>query len=74
MASRDLVELTYLTDNEVNPYEQLSYNGFSNWIMKGLESGVLDIESDIKPLLSSFFSSPWPFTSGQYQATWTRVF
>lgn len=61
MASRDLVELTYLTDNEVNPYEQLSYNGFSNWIMKGLESGVLDIESDIKPLLSSFFSSPWAF-------------
>lgn len=61
MASRDLVELTYLTDNEVNPYEQLSYNGFANWIIKGLESGILDVELDIKPLLSRFFSSPWAF-------------
>lgn len=61
MASRDLVELTYLTDNEANPYEQLSYNGFANWIIKGLESGILDVELDIKPLLSRFFSSPWAF-------------
>ena len=61
MASRDLVELIYLTDNEANPYEQLSYNGFANWIIKGLESGILDVEVDIKPLLSRFFSSPWAF-------------
>lgn len=61
MASRDLVELIYLTDNEVNPYEQLSYNGFANWIIKGLESGILDVELDLKPLLSRFFSSPWAF-------------
>lgn len=61
MASRDLIELTYLTDNETNPYEQLSYNGFANWIIKGLESGILDVELDIKPLLSRFFSSPWAF-------------
>ena len=61
MASRDLIELTYLTDNEANPYEQLSYNGFANWIIKGLESGILDVELDIKPLLSRFFSSPWAF-------------
>ncbi len=61
MASRDLIELTYLTDNEVNPYEQLSYNVFAHWIIKGLESGILDVELDIKPLLSRFFSSPWAF-------------
>ena len=61
MASRDLIELTYLTDNEGNPYEQLSYNVFAHWIIKGLESGILDVELDIKPLLSRFFSSPWAF-------------
>lgn len=61
MASRELIELTYSADNETNLYEQLSYNGFSNWIIKGLEIGALDVESDIKPLLSSFFSSPWAF-------------
>lgn len=61
MATRDLVELTYSIDNETNLYEQLSYNDFSNWIIMGLERGVLDVEKDIKPLLSSFFSSPWAF-------------
>ena len=61
MATRDLIELEYSADNERNLYEQLSYNELSNWIIKGLESGTLDVEADVKPLLSSFFSSPWAF-------------
>lgn len=61
MATRDLVELTYSPDNEKNLYEQLSYNKLSNWIIKGLENESLNIETDIKPLLSRFFSSPWAF-------------
>lgn len=61
MATRDLVELTYFPDSEKNLYEQISYNGFSNWIVKGLENKNLNVESDIKPLLSRFFSSPWAF-------------
>lgn len=61
MATRDLVELTYSPDNEKNLYEQISYNVFSNWIVKGLENKNLNVESDIKPLLSRFFSSPWAF-------------
>lgn len=61
MASRDLIELKYSVDNERNIYELLSYNELSNWIIKGLNNGILDIEADVKPLLSSFFSSPWAF-------------
>lgn len=33
----------------------------AKWIMTGLEEGRLKVETDIKPLLSSFFSSSWAF-------------
>lgn len=59
MASRELIELVYLPDNEKNVYEHLSYQEISDWIIHGVESGRIDIETDAKPLLSAFFSSPW---------------
>lgn len=61
MATRDLIELEYSIENEKNLYEQLTYNGLSSWIIKGLESRSIDVENDVKPILSSFFSSPWAF-------------
>ncbi|SCY77585.1 ATP-dependent helicase HepA [Lachnospiraceae bacterium XBB2008] len=61
VASRDLLELTYNPDNDRNVYEYLSYEELSNWAIHGIEAGSLEIEKDIKPLLSSFFSSPWAF-------------
>ena len=61
MATRDLVEIEYEVDNENNLYEHLTYNELSNFISKGIENGSLSVEKDIKPLLSSFFSSPWAF-------------
>lgn len=61
MASRDLIELEYSADNEKNLYEYLTYSELSNWIIKGLETGCVNVETDVKPLLSTFFSSPWAF-------------
>lgn len=61
MARRELVDLAYFADNENNIYEKLSYEGLSVWITKGMESGILNVETDIKPLLSSFFSSSAAF-------------
>ncbi len=61
MASRDLIELTYEPDAERNVYEHLAYEDLTKWIMKGLEVENIDVEKDIKPLLSTFFSSPWAF-------------
>ena len=61
MATRDLVEIRYSADNEKNLYEHLTYDELSKWIIRGLEDESLDVEQDIKPLLSSFFSSPWAF-------------
>lgn len=54
MASRDLVELTYDANTDRNVYEHLIYEDLAKWIMTGLEEGRLKVETDIKPLLSSF--------------------
>ena len=61
LASRELVELVYTMESEKRPYEQLTYEKLSKWIMEGLASKTLDLEQDIKPLLLRFFSSPWAF-------------
>ncbi len=61
MATRDLVEITYYADNEKNLYEYLTYSELSNWIIHELEVGSVNVDVAIRPLLSSFFSSPWAF-------------
>ncbi len=61
MATRDLVDLEYTLDNDKSLFEQLTYNELADWIVNGLETGELDIEKDVKLILSSFFSSPWAF-------------
>lgn len=61
MATRELVEIIYSADNEKNMYEYLTYSELSNWIIHELELETSDVELDIKPLLSAFFSSPWAF-------------
>lgn len=61
IASRDLIELTYDANTDRNVYEHLIYEDLAKWIMTGVEEGRLEVEIDIKPLLSAFFSSPWAF-------------
>lgn len=61
MATRELVELEYALEGDKALYEQITYNDLSNWIVSCIESNSLDIEQDIKQILSRFFSSPWAF-------------
>ena len=61
MATRELVDLEYSLDTDRALYEQLTYEGLSDWIINGLEQKKLDVESDVRPVLSRFFSSPWAF-------------
>lgn len=63
MATRNLIDLEYSLDSERSLYEQLTYNELADWIVAGLENSSLEVESEIKPLLSSFFSSPWAFNA-----------
>lgn len=61
MASRELCDLVYSADNENNVYEYLTYEALSTWIMTGIEEGNLDVEKEVKPLLSAYFSSAQAF-------------
>ena len=60
MATRELIDLEYSLDSENSLYEQLTYNELSNWIEARMNEGKLDIESDIKPVLSSFLAPRGP--------------
>lgn len=61
LPTRELLEISYHLDEDNNIYESLTYKFLSDWIIKGINSGMLDVEKDVKPLLSAFFSSPWAF-------------
>ena len=61
LASRELIELVYSMENEKSSYEQLTYDKLAKWISDGIYNNTLELETDIKPLLSRFFSSPWAF-------------
>ena len=61
MASRSLVELAYAAENSSSYYEKNTYDAFSDWITKKLDNKTIDVESELKPLLSSFFSSAAAF-------------
>ncbi|SHO53369.1 SNF2-related protein [Anaerocolumna xylanovorans] len=62
MASRELEELSYCLDEDKNVYESLTYQGLTDWILMETENENLDVEQEVKPLLSAFFSSPWAFS------------
>lgn len=61
LPTRELIEISYSLDEDNNLYESLSYKLLSDWIIKGTKDGSLDVEKDVRLLLSSFFSSPWSF-------------
>ena len=61
-SERKLVELTYTIDEESNYYENEAYRTLAKWIVS--LQGQIDkyyIENIIKPLMESFFSSPWAY-------------
>lgn len=61
LPTRELIELSYQLDEDDNVYESLTYKLLSDWIIKQTAEGKLEVEDFVKPLLSSFFSSPWAF-------------
>ncbi len=61
LATRNLIELEYSLENEESINELTTYNEMSNWVVRSLQDNNIDVEKDVKPLLSSFFSSPWAF-------------
>jgi len=61
LPARELLEISYHLDEDNNVYESLTYKLLSDWIINETIDGTLVVEKDVKPLLSSFFSSPWAF-------------
>jgi len=61
LPTRELIEISYHLDEDNNVYESLTYKLLSDWIINETTDGTIVVEKDVKPLLSSFFSSPWAF-------------
>lgn len=59
LPTRELSTVVYQMDKDRNTYEAICYEMLSNWITKA--EGNIDIENIVRPLLSTFFSSPWAF-------------
>lgn len=59
LPTRELSTITYKLDPDKNVYEFICYQYLSEWISSNAKG--LDVESAIRPILSSFFSSPWAF-------------
>ena len=63
-SERKLVELTYETNQEINYYECEAYRVLEEWITGEQDNLDSDkVKYEIKPLIESFFSSPWAYVS-----------
>lgn len=54
---RQLKEVSYALDKDKNTYEAVCYELISEWV----SSAALDVDSVVRPILGTFFSSPWAF-------------
>lgn len=61
MPTRERKTVPYSLDRDKNTYETLCYQEISDWIEANGKN--IDIENVVRPLLSSFFSSPWAFSA-----------
>lgn len=59
LPARELALFSYALDKDKNTHEAICYQLMLKW----LNDNVFDIETIVKPLLESFFSSPWAFTA-----------
>lgn len=55
---RQLKEVSYALDKDKNTYEAICYELITEWVSS---ASALDVDSVIRPILGSFFSSPWAF-------------
>ena len=56
---RQLKEASYALDKDKNTYEAICYEQISEWVAN--EASRIDVDAIIRPILGSFFSSPWAF-------------
>ena len=59
LPTRELSSFSYALDRDKNTHEAVCYQLMSEW----LTNNTLDVETVVKPLLGSFFSSPWAFAA-----------
>lgn len=59
LPTRELALFSYALDEDKNTHEAVCYQLMSKW----LADNIFDVETIVKPLLESFFSSPWAFTA-----------
>ncbi len=59
LSRRELMEVTYALDSDKNTYEALCYRLIMDWLEAHSES--VSVDEIIRPMLGSFFSSPWAF-------------
>ena len=60
---RELLTISYELDGEKNAYESLTGQHLTSLVLRMGMDRIPVIEKQIKPLLSTFFSSPWAFLS-----------
>lgn len=68
LPTRELEVRTYELDNDKNAYEALTYELLNNWILEKTKEDKQCVETDIRPLLNAFFSSPWAFSDELHSA------
>lgn len=61
MPSREQKTVPYSLDRDKNTYETLCYQEISDWLEENGKNA--DAENIVRPVLSSFFSSPWAFSA-----------
>ena len=59
LPTRKLTSISYSLDKDKNVYEAICYEIISDWLTEN--AGRLDVDGVVRPLLGSFFSSPWAF-------------
>lgn len=63
-AERKLEEITYAFGEEDNYYESEAYRTLKEWLVSRQETlDTVRIEKEIRPVLESFFSSPWAYVA-----------
>ena len=61
LPTRELSTITYRLDEDKNVFEALCYQLLTDWLTAN--AGGIDIENAVRPMLGTFFSSPWAFVA-----------
>lgn len=68
---RELREVSYALDSDRNTQETICYQYISDWLSR--DSKELCVSDTIRPVLGTFFSSPWAFIAQLQRLTQTGI-